>query len=207
MAKKRPSSKSKSRPTSKSNTPSTGFSSKAPKSTSESAPTAEIEQKSEEKSKETDKFIPRGPTLRAEFERKGLVEPSVSTEAGILPEKVANRMLRRIIIFGGVPLSLLFAFFALYFILKYKYDITVLPGVVATSTLGAVGLATAGITYGILSSSWDEQDGSRLGLEEAKTNFIRARDGLLGARQREKIEDELDRLDQIAEDEEKKNSS
>lgn len=90
-------------------------------------------------------------------------------------------------------------FFAVYFVLKYKYDITVLPVVVAFSTLGAVALATGGITYGIFSSSWDEDiDGSKLGWKEAKMNAVRARDGLLGARQREKEDDELDRIDRLS---------
>lgn len=146
-----------------------------------------------------DSFIPRGPTLRAEYEKKGIIAPSNSMNAGILPEIVANRMLRRILTFGGLPLSFLFLFFAAYFVLKYKYDITVLPVVVATSTLGTVGLATLGITYGIFSSSWDEdEEGSTFGWDEAKRNFVRAREGLLGARQREIEEEEFDKLDAIA---------
>lgn len=145
-------------------------------------------------------YIPRGPTLREEYERRGIIEPlEMDRDAGTLPETVANRMIRRIVTFGGTPLLLLFTFFALYFVLKYKYDITVLPVVVASSTLGSVGLATAGITYGILSSSWDEDDeGSALGWKEFKVNFMRAKDGVASAVAREKQEDELDRIDQLA---------
>lgn len=146
----------------------------------------------------TAEFIPRGPTLRKEYERKGLIEPTMSPDAGILPEVVSNRMIRRILFFGGVPLSFLFSFFAVYFVLKYKYDITVIPVVVAFSTLGTVAMATGGITYGIFSSSWDiEDEGSWLGWKEAKVNAVRAKDGLVGARQREKEEDELDRIDRM----------
>lgn len=144
-------------------------------------------------------YIPRGPTLRAEYERSGIIDPvAMDRDAGTLPEAVANRMIRRIVTFGGTPLLLLFAFFALYFVLKYKYDITVLPVVVASSTLGSVGLATAGITYGILSSSWDDDEGSALGWKEFKVNFMRARDGVASAVAREKKEDELDRIDELA---------
>lgn len=151
-------------------------------------------------------YIPQGPTLRAEYERRGIIEPlAMDRDAGTLPEVVANRMIRRIVTFGGTPLLLLFTFFALYFVLKYKYDITVLPVVVASSTLGSVGLATAGITYGILSSSWDDEDeGSALGWKEFKVNFMRARDGVASAVAREKKEDELDRLDRLADAMEKK---
>lgn len=143
-------------------------------------------------------FVPRGPTLREEYERRGILEPARNPDAGVLPEVVANRMLRRILTFGAVPLSLLFAFFAAYFVLKYKYDITVIPVVVAYSTLGTIALSTLGISYGIFSSSWDEDvEGTKLGFVEAKINFIRAKDGLLGARQKEKQDDELQRLDKL----------
>lgn len=159
-----------------------------------SVPSTTDEFASKESSTE-EEFIPRGPTLRAEYERRGVIETQLTPNSGVLPEEVANRMLRRIVSFTGVPLTLLFVFFAAYFVLKYKYDITVLPVVVATSTLGAVGLATLGITYGIFSSSWDEEEGSLLGLQEAKENLIRAKDGLMGAREREKREDEQARID------------
>jgi len=143
-------------------------------------------------------YTPRGPTLKAEFERKGYIEPELGPDSGILPEVVSNRMLRRILTFGGVPFGLLFSFFAAYFVLKYKYDITVIPVVVAYSTLGTIGLATFGITYGIFSSSWDEDvEGSALGWEEAKTNFVRAKDGLMGARDKEKRADEFEKLDRL----------
>eukprot|EP00177_Eucheuma_denticulatum_P008809 GFKZ01015997.1.p1 GENE.GFKZ01015997.1~~GFKZ01015997.1.p1 ORF type:complete len:227 (-),score=37.70 GFKZ01015997.1:1579-2259(-) len=145
-------------------------------------------------------YIPRGPTLRAEYERRGIIEPEMGPDAGVLPEVVANRMLRRILTFGAVPLGLLFVFFIVYFVLKYKYDITVIPVVVAYSTLGAVGLGTLGITYGIFSSSWDEDDeGSALGWVEMRKNVVRARDGLFGAREKEKREEEFAKLDELNE--------
>lgn len=153
-------------------------------------------------------FVPKGPTLRKEYEEKGIIEPSLSPDAGVLPEIVANRMLRRILGFAGFPLIFLFSFFAAYFILKYKYDITVLPAVVAYSTLGTITLSGIGITYGIFSSSWDEDiEGTWLGWEEASTNLLRAKDGLFGAREREKQEDEFDRLDRLQEQQKKKEES
>lgn len=194
MAKKRPSSNSKSR--SKSGHYTNEEKPSSQKGFSESPQTPETQNLP---TRSDDSFVPRGPTLRAEYEREGIITPSNSPDAGTLPEVVANRMLRRMLTFGGLPLSFLFVFFAAYFVLKYKYDITVLPVVVATSTLGTVGLATLGITYGIFSSSWDvDEEGSTFGLDEAKKNFVRAREGLLGARQREIEEEEFDKLDTIA---------
>lgn len=143
--------------------------------------------------------------MRAVYEDRGLIEPQVTPESGVLPEVVANRMLSRILLFGGMPLSLLFVFFAVYFVLTYKFDIRVLPVVVASTTLSTIGLAAFGITYGIFSSSWDEDDeGSKLGLKEAKINLLRARDGLLGQRAKETQLEEFDRFDRIAEERLKK---
>lgn len=138
--------------------------------------------------------------MRQEFERKGYIEKQVDADSGVLPDIVANRMIRRILTFGGIPFALLFVFFAVYFVLKYRYDITVIPLVVAYSTLGTIGLATFGITYGIFSSSWDEEDeGSALGWKEAQVNLVRAKDGLTGAREKEIREEKFDSLDKLNE--------
>ena len=168
-------------------------------------PKGDISKSSTPSDQSSDSYIPRGPTLRAEFEKKGLVEPTITPDAGVLPEIVANRMLRRILTFGGIPLIGLFTFFTAYFVLKYKYDITVIPVLVAYSTLGTIGLSTLGISYGIFSSSWDEDiEGTKLGWEEARSNFLRARDGLLGQRELEIREDRFDEIDRAEEERKKK---
>ena len=51
--------------------------------------------------------------------------------------------------FGGLSL------FVLFFFLSKKYDIIVPPPVVAYATQAPFILGLIGITYGILSSSWD----------------------------------------------------
>lgn len=146
-----------------------------------------------------EEYIPQGPTLRAEYEMRGIIDPEVRpADAGVLPEVVADRMLRRILLFGGIPFGLLFGFFALYFVLTYKFEIRVIPGVVAYSTLSLIAAAAAGISYGIFSSSWDvENEGSKLGWKEAKVNLFRARDGLMRQRMNEKQLDEFDRIEEI----------
>lgn len=113
--------------------------------------------------------------------------------SGALPQNVADRMLRRILGFGGVPLSMLFAFFGVYFVAKYKFDITVIPAVVAYSTLGCIAAAGVGITYGIMSSSWDEQEGSLLGWDEARKNVFRVSDGLMTKLDKERRDDKYAR--------------
>ncbi len=180
---------------------------------------------------DTRDFNPRPPkfteqpdpeTLRAEFEKRGIDVPKdykfgtadktdddddgyTTSSDGTMPEVVAARMGRRIALFGGIPFTLLFGFFATYFVLTYKFEIRVIPAVVAYSTLVLIGVAGVGITYGIFSSSWDpEEEGSALGVDEAKVNFFRARDALMGQRRQEKQDEEFDRIDRIVEEKKKK---
>lgn len=135
-------------------------------------------------------FVPRGPTLRQNYQERGLMEPDNGPDAGVLPQVVADRMIRRIAGFAGVPLGGLFVFFGAYFVAKYKYDISVIPVVVAYTTLGCIGSAGVGITYGIMSSSWDpENEGTALGFKEAQVNIVRARDGLLTVLSKERRDD------------------
>lgn len=160
--------------------------------------------------------VPDEATLRAEFAKRGIVPPSTSkptssreedvnvdyadsAQTSTMPEVVAARMGRRMMIFGGIPISLLFAFFAAYFVLTFRFEIRVIPAVVAYSTLLLIGGAGLGITYGIFSSSWDPEDaGSRLGFDEAQVNFFRVRDALAGQSRREKKEEEFEEFDRIA---------
>lgn len=75
---------------------------------------------------------------------------------GTLPEYVADRMIRRIALFFGVPVfGGLGLFVAGYFASKH-YDITVPPVVMGTFSQAPFIIALLGISYGILSSSWDE---------------------------------------------------
>jgi hypothetical protein len=151
----------------------------ASRRTSEEATTSSASRKDASDDPSTAAFVPRGPTMRQDYIDRGMLAPDSSPEDGILPQAVADRMIRRIAGFAGVPLATLFLFFAAYFVARYKYDIRIIPVFVAYTTLGCIGAAGVGITYGIMSSSWDEDDeGSRLGWKESKTNFMRARDGL-----------------------------
>lgn len=127
-------------------------------------------------------FVPRGPTMRKAFQDSGLMDSDLGPNAGVLPQVVADRMIRRVAGFAGVPLGALFLFFGAYFVAKYKYDISVIPVVVAYTTLGCIGASGVGISWGIMSSSWDEEEeGTKFGWKEAKVNVVRARDGLMKA--------------------------
>jgi Photosynthesis affected mutant 68 len=138
-----------------------------------------------------EEYVPRGPTMRQDYVDRGLMELERDPNAGVLPQAVADRMLRRIVGFSGVPMATLLAFFGAYFVAKYKYDVSIIPVVVATTTLSCIATAGVGITYGIMSSSWDEdKEGTKLGFTEAKMNVLRARDGLTSMMNKERRDEE-----------------
>ena len=115
-------------------------------------------------------------------------DPSV----GAVPELVANRMIRRIGFFFGVPVfGGLCIFVAAVFVSK-KYDIVIPPYVMAYATQIPFVVGLAGITYAILSSSWDDQPGWLLGLQEFKTNFGRIKEGLSRTRSTAELRDEIE---------------
>lgn len=78
-------------------------------------------------------------------------DPSV----GAVPELVADRMIRRIAVFFGVPVFGGLSIFVGAFFYSKKYDITLPPVIVAYATQLPFVVGLLGITYGILSSSWD----------------------------------------------------
>jgi hypothetical protein len=91
-----------------------------------------------------------------------------------IPEVVSNRMLRRMMYFSGIPVSLgVLIFFASYVVITQQ--IADLPNVVVLLlTLACFGLSVVGLSYGALSASWDESSlGSLLGWEQFQVNVGR----------------------------------
>jgi hypothetical protein len=76
-------------------------------------------------------------------------------QSGTVPEAVANRMLRRIAVFFGIPVLAGITVFIASYIYAKQYDQQLPPTVLAYATQLPFGLGLAGITYGILSASWD----------------------------------------------------
>jgi hypothetical protein len=91
-----------------------------------------------------------------------------------IPEVVSRRMLKRMVIFSGVPT---FAGVATFFVsyLVLINGVVELPSYfVLFATLGCFGLGVLGLSYGALSASWDEDRlGHWFGLDEFKVNFGR----------------------------------
>ena len=103
------------------------------------------------------------------------LEP-LSPEAGVMPEVVSQRMLRRVVPFAGLPVFGSVLLFGGFYFANTQLDLDLPPQIVAYATQALLLLSFAGITYGVMSTSWDEEEeGSWLGLDEAIRNVGMAR--------------------------------
>ena len=93
-----------------------------------------------------------------------------------IPKYVANRMARRIAFTTGIPtLSGMGVFIGSYFLIsKGIADISPTLTLVSSAICFLIGLL--GLSYGILSASWDFNPGSFLGFENIKPNINRMKD-------------------------------
>jgi hypothetical protein len=91
-----------------------------------------------------------------------------------IPEVVSRRMLKRMIIFSGIPtFAGVVTFFVSYFLLV-NHVVDLPPYFVLFATLGCFGLGVLGLSYGALSASWDESRlGHWFGFDEFRVNFGR----------------------------------
>ena len=100
-----------------------------------------------------------------------------SNKSGI-PKYVANRMARRIVFTTGIPtLSGMAVFIGSYFLIS-KGIAEISPTVTLVSSAICFLVGLLGLSYGILSASWDLNSGSFLGLENIKPNISRIKDAL-----------------------------
>ena len=96
-------------------------------------------------------------------------------ESGI-PKYVANRMARRIVFTTGIPtLSGMGVFIGSYFLIS-KGIAEISPTVTLVSSAMCFLVGLLGLSYGILSASWDFNPGSFLGFENIKPNINRVKD-------------------------------
>jgi len=115
-------------------------------------------------------FGPKSP----QTQQKPLKSPRTSQ----IPEAVSRRMARRIGLATGVPTLLGMAVFvASYFLVSRRlFDI---PPVV---TLGLSGgfflLGLVGLSYGVLSASWEDAPGTLFGIEQIGLNISRLKASL-----------------------------
>ena len=105
--------------------------------------------------------------------KKGGKSKTRGTDSGSIPEAVSRRMLRRMAILSLSPIAMGVGIFFLSYYLLSQQIVEFAPVVVLLTTMGCFGLGVLGLTYGVLSASWDDEPGSLIGLDEFKLNFGR----------------------------------
>ncbi|PSC76318.1 hypothetical protein C2E20_0864 [Micractinium conductrix] len=88
-----------------------------------------------------------------------------------VPEVVTDRMLKRVILFMGTPVFGGIMLFPFFYWLKIKQEIDLPNWVAYVSSSLTFGGGLLGISYGIMSASWDpRREGSLLGWTEFQAN-------------------------------------
>lgn len=126
-----------------------------------------FEPKSKKAAKKTAKVAPP-PAAKPEKQK-----PAPKAGLGI-PEVVSNRMAARMAVCCGIPSLLgLLTFPVCYVIVTQEFF--ELPNVaVVLVSMGFFGLGVLGLSYGVISASWEEENpGSLVGWSEFRLNFGR----------------------------------
>jgi Photosynthesis affected mutant 68 len=113
-----------------------------------------------------------------------------SPDQTAIPKVVSDRMARRMAIFCGIPTVLGISTFIVSYFLVTKGWFKLPNVAVVLVSMGFLGLGVIGLTYGILSASWDEERvGSWFGYEEFSVNFGRMRGAWKEAKAKKTIGD------------------
>jgi hypothetical protein len=98
----------------------------------------------------------------------------VSKESMAIPDVVSKRMVRRMALLCGIPTVLGIATFLVSYFLVTQIGLKFPHVAVVLVSMGFFGLGVLGLTYGVLSASWDEAvPGTVLGWHEFTTNVGR----------------------------------
>ena len=124
------------------------------------------------KTKKKPKTTPEAQVTVAEETKK----PSTSKAAMAIPDVVSKRMIRRMGLFCGIPTAAGISTFIASYLVVSKGWFPLPNSAVVLLSMGFFGLGVLGLSYGVLSASWEEENpGSKLGWEEFTTNFGRMR--------------------------------
>ena len=115
--------------------------------------------------------------------QKGRQEASLSA----IPDSVSKRMVKRMALFSGIPTGLgMSSFFVFYWIVSHEW-LEIPTAAVGAVSLGFFGLGVLGLSYGIFSTSWDENHlGSWWGWQEFTVNLGRTLQAWRNAKQEAK---------------------
>jgi hypothetical protein len=105
------------------------------------------------------------------------------TGAQVIPDAVAKRMARRIAIATGIPSVLGMGVIIASYLLVSRGILTIQPVVTLLGSGALFLLGLVGLSYGVISASWEETSGTLLGLEQIPLNIGRIRESVRAMRQ------------------------
>lgn len=100
----------------------------------------------------------------------------------VIPEAVANRMARRIAIATGIPTLMGMSVFIVSYLLVSRGIADIAPSATLVASGGCFLLGLVGLSYGVLSASWEDRAGSLIGSEQIGLNIGRVRESLRAMR-------------------------
>lgn len=115
--------------------------------------------------------VPEGTQFHEDQVQESVSQSSSRRSPGYIPEDVSRRMVKRVVLFCGIPSFLGLGSFVLNYFLITGHAVDLPPYFTLIETLVFFGLGFVGISYGVLSASWEPQPGSVLGLSEFRTNL------------------------------------
>ncbi len=112
--------------------------------------------------------------------RRSAATPSVNQP---IPKNVANRMARRVAIATGLPSLMGMGVFIGSYVLVSRGILDIPPGITLVTSGLFFLLGLVGLSYGVLSASWEPQPGTLLGIEHIKPNLQRLRSSIRAQKQ------------------------
>lgn len=145
----------------------------------------EPSQKRKKKSK------PQAKPVASKAEAKPKAKPdkprTSSSESMAIPDQVSKRMVRRMALLCGIPTALGILSFVVSYLLVVNLEIKLPNVAVVLVSMGFFGLGVLGLSYGVLSASWEEDiPGTLLGWQEFTTNLGRLTSAWREAREAKK---------------------
>lgn len=135
------------------------------------------------------KKTPKKPSSSAPVTTENSKVAKTEASLSAIPDVVSKRMVRRMALFSGIPTAAgVICFFGFYWAVSQNL-LEIPPSAVLLVTMGCFGLGVLGLSYGIFSTSWDEdKTGGWLGTEEFGVNFQRTISAWQAARSQAKRE-------------------
>lgn len=133
---------------------------------------------------------PPTPIVKKESSPPSGKKPPFTKQEMAIPEVISKRMIKRVAFFSGIPTALGIAVLVIsYFLIAYAH-VQLPPLAVLLVNMGLFGLGVLGITYGVLSASWDENStGTLVGWGDFQTNFGRMVEGWRETRKNKNAEE------------------